>query len=84
MNVQWRVHTLRKFITHPHVHMYQKKKIALEIAAKIASVNGPLSRGVALGGGAILEYTELGGSATQGQDPSGATKGYFMHFRHVL
>jgi hypothetical protein len=42
MNVQWRVHILRKFITHPLVHMHQKKKIVLEIAAKIVSVNGPL------------------------------------------
>jgi hypothetical protein len=32
----------RTFITHSLVHIHQKKKIALEIAAKIASVNGPL------------------------------------------
>jgi hypothetical protein len=31
----------RTLIAHPLVHMHQKKKIALEIAAKIASVNGP-------------------------------------------
>jgi hypothetical protein len=45
MNVQMRVHTtihiLRTFVTHLLVHMHQKKKIALEIAAKIASVNWP-------------------------------------------
>jgi hypothetical protein len=40
MNVQMRVH-LRTFITYPLDHINQKKKIALEIAAKIASVNGP-------------------------------------------
>ena len=44
MNVQARVHILRIFITHPLIHMHQKKKIALEIAAKIASVNEPLGR----------------------------------------
>jgi hypothetical protein len=36
-----RVDILRIFITHLLVHIHQKKKIALEIAAKIASVNGP-------------------------------------------
>jgi hypothetical protein len=30
------------FIAHLLVHIHQKKKIALEIAAKIASVDGPL------------------------------------------
>jgi hypothetical protein len=45
MNVQWRLHILSTFITHPLVHMHQKKKIVLEIAAKIASVNGPLAGG---------------------------------------
>ena len=46
MNVQMRVHVglLRKFVTHLLVHMNQEEKIALEIAAKIASVNGPLER----------------------------------------
>jgi hypothetical protein len=29
------------FITSLLLHMHQKRKIALEIAAKIASVNGP-------------------------------------------
>ena len=43
MNVQMGVHILRIFIVHLLVHMHQKKKIALEIAAKIASVNGTLS-----------------------------------------
>jgi hypothetical protein len=38
MNVQMRVHILRTLIAHPLVHMHQKEKIALEIAAKIASV----------------------------------------------
>jgi hypothetical protein len=42
MNVQMRVQILISFITHLLVHMHQKTKIALEIAAKIASVNGPL------------------------------------------
>jgi hypothetical protein len=37
-----RAHILRSFITHPLVHMHQKEKIAQEIAAKIASVNGPI------------------------------------------
>ena len=41
MNVHVRVHVLRAFITHLLVHMHQKEKIALEIAAKFASVNGP-------------------------------------------
>jgi hypothetical protein len=41
-NVQMRVHILRTFITCLLVHIHQKKKIALEIAAKIASVNWPL------------------------------------------
>ena len=37
MNVEMRVHILRTFIAHPLVHIHQKKKIALEIAAKLAS-----------------------------------------------
>ena len=41
MNVKMRVHILRTFVTHLLVHMHQKEKIALEIAAKIASVNRP-------------------------------------------
>jgi hypothetical protein len=41
MNVQMRVHVLQIFVTHLLVHMHQKEKIALEIAVKIASVNGP-------------------------------------------
>ena len=42
MDVEMRVHILRTFITHhPLVHIHQKKKIAPEIAAKIANVNGP-------------------------------------------
>ena len=41
MNIQMRVHVLRTFITHLLVHMHQKEKIALEIAAKNGSVNGP-------------------------------------------
>ena len=40
MNVQMRVHVLRPFIIHTLVHMHQKEKIALEITAKNASVNG--------------------------------------------
>jgi hypothetical protein len=43
MNVQMRVHVLRPFVTHLLVHMHQKKKITLEIAAKIAGVKA-LSR----------------------------------------
>ena len=39
MNVQMRVHILRTFVTHLLVHMHQKEKIALEIAAKIARVS---------------------------------------------
>jgi hypothetical protein len=38
MNVQMRVHILRTFVTHLLVHIHQKKKVALEIAEKIASV----------------------------------------------
>jgi hypothetical protein len=30
------------FVTHPLVHIYQKKKIAPKIAGEIANVNGPL------------------------------------------
>jgi hypothetical protein len=40
MNVQTRAHILRTFITILLVCMHQKK-IALEIAAEITSVNGP-------------------------------------------
>ena len=40
MNVQMRVDILRAFVTHLLVHMRQKKKIPLEIAAQIASVTG--------------------------------------------
>jgi hypothetical protein len=36
-------HVLRAFITYLLVHIHQKRKIALEIAAKIANVNRPLS-----------------------------------------
>ena len=36
-----RAHILRTFITHLLIHMHQKKKIALEIATKLASVNEP-------------------------------------------
>jgi hypothetical protein len=43
MNVQMRVHVLQTFITHLLVHMHQKEKIALEIVARIASVNRPLN-----------------------------------------
>jgi hypothetical protein len=39
MNVQIGLNILRTFVTHPLVHIHQKKKIALYIAA---SVNGPL------------------------------------------
>ena len=42
MNVQMRVHVLQTFVTHLLVHMHQKENIALEIAARIASVNRPL------------------------------------------
>jgi hypothetical protein len=41
MNVQMRVHILRTFITHLLVRIHQKKKVALEIAAKIASACKP-------------------------------------------
>jgi hypothetical protein len=37
-----RVHILRTFATHLLVHIRQKKKIAVEIVAKIAIVNWPL------------------------------------------
>jgi hypothetical protein len=40
MNVEMRVHILRTFITHLLVHIHQKKKTALEIAEKNASVYG--------------------------------------------
>ena len=38
------IYILRTFITYLLVHIHQKKKIALEMAAKIASVNGPTGR----------------------------------------
>jgi hypothetical protein len=41
INALMKEHVLRTFITHLLVLIHQKKKIALEIAAKIASVNGP-------------------------------------------
>jgi hypothetical protein len=41
MNVQMMVHILRTLISCLLVHIQNKKKIALEIAAKIASVNRP-------------------------------------------
>jgi hypothetical protein len=37
MNVQIKVHKLRKFITHLLVHIHQKKKIALGIATMLIS-----------------------------------------------
>ena len=40
MNIQMRVHILTTFVTRLLIHK-QKENIALEIAAKIASVNGP-------------------------------------------
>ncbi len=43
-NVQVKKHILRKSIINPLFHICQKTKIALEIAAKIASVNGPKRR----------------------------------------
>jgi hypothetical protein len=33
---------LSTFIINPLIHIHQKKKIALEIAVKVASVNGPI------------------------------------------
>ena len=39
-------HILRTFLTYLLVHIHQKEKIALEIAGKIASVNGPLRSGI--------------------------------------
>jgi hypothetical protein len=44
MNVQMRVHVLRTFVTYLLVHMHQKKKIALEVAAKIASLKAHTHR----------------------------------------
>jgi hypothetical protein len=39
MNVQMRVHILITFITDLLVHIHQKKKVALKIAAASTSVN---------------------------------------------
>jgi hypothetical protein len=39
-NILMRVHILRVFITYLLVHIRQKKKIALQIVAKIANVTG--------------------------------------------
>jgi hypothetical protein len=39
-------HILRTFIAYLLVHIHQKKKIALEIAAKIAGVNGLFAKPV--------------------------------------
>jgi hypothetical protein len=44
MNVQMWVHILRTFVIHLPVHINQKKNIALEIAAKIASVKAHTDR----------------------------------------
>ena len=41
MNVQVKKRTLRTFVINPLFHISQKKKMALEIAVKFASVNGP-------------------------------------------
>jgi hypothetical protein len=41
MNVQMRVYVLRTFVTHLLVHMHQKEKVALEIAAKNCKCKGP-------------------------------------------
>ena len=41
-NVQVKKRILRAFVINPLFHICQKKKIALEIAVKIASVNVPL------------------------------------------
>jgi hypothetical protein len=40
MNVQMRYMYSEHSVIHLLVHMHQKQKMALEIAAKIASVNG--------------------------------------------
>ena len=39
-----RKHALSTFVINVLIHIYQKKKIAPEIAGKIASVNGPLRK----------------------------------------
>ena len=39
MNLQMKEHVLKTFVTLLLVHMHQKRKIALEIAAKIANVS---------------------------------------------
>ena len=44
MNVLSTCTLIRTFITHPLIHIHQKTKIALELAEKIASVNGPLEK----------------------------------------
>jgi hypothetical protein len=42
INVEMRVHILTTLIPPLLVHIHQKKKIAIKIAAKITSVNRPL------------------------------------------
>ena len=42
-----KIHILRTFRTHLVVHIHQKEKIALEIAANSAIVNEPLGNSVA-------------------------------------
>ena len=41
MNVQMRIYILRTLITHPLIHIHQKKKITIEVKsqATLASVN---------------------------------------------
>ena len=56
MNVQMRVHKLRPFITHSLVRIHQKQKIALQIAAKIGSVNGPLEMETVYPCSLVLNY----------------------------
>jgi hypothetical protein len=41
MNVETRVYVLTTFVTHPRVHIHQKKEIAPGIAAQFARVSRP-------------------------------------------
>jgi hypothetical protein len=41
-NVQVKKNALDTFVINPLIHIRQKEKIALKIAVKVASVNGPL------------------------------------------
>jgi hypothetical protein len=66
-----RVHILREFLTYLLVRIHQKKKtdIALEIAAKIASINGPYMFTERFEKTAYIEKSQLHGCRIHSSTP---------------